>query len=160
KDEGNKALAGYEKDVTDAKDRQLWQTSQSAWEKYLSESDPVAEAAKTGDIERARQTLVKTEDEFSALTDEVASWNAYSKKLATEALDEAEATFPSGRTLVIVFLLIAGLLATGLGFVISRMITSGVGQMLTAANGIAEGDVEQDVNIKTKDELGETGAAF
>ena len=32
--------------------------------------------------------------------------------------------------------------------------------MLRAANGIAEGDVQQDVNITSRDELGETGAAF
>src|SRR5262245_43591050 len=88
-DEGNKALADYEKDVTDAKDRGLWQTAQAAWQKYLSESKGVEAAAKTGDVEQARQLLVKTEDEFTGLTDEVASWNAYSKKLATEALDEA-----------------------------------------------------------------------
>jgi methyl-accepting chemotaxis protein len=160
KDEGDKALASYEEDVADAKDRGLWQTAQAAWQKYVSESGGVAKAASAGDTARARELLVKTEDEFSGLTGDVATWNAYSKKLAAEALDEAEATFHSGRTLVIVFLLIAGLLAAGLGFVISRMITSGVGQMLRAASGIAEGDVEQDVNIKTRDELGETGAAF
>jgi methyl-accepting chemotaxis protein len=160
RDEGDKALAEYENDVTDAKDRELWQQAQTAWKKYLSESDGVAEAAKTGDVERARGLLVKTENEFNGLTGEVATWNAYSKKLAAEALDEAEATFHSGRTLVIVFLLVAGLMATGLGFLIARLITGGVGQMLRAANGIAEGDVQQDVNITSRDELGETGAAF
>src|SRR5690242_15722830 len=65
--EGTKALADYEKDVTDAKDRGLWQTAQAAWQKYLSESDGVEAAAKTGDVERARGLLVKTEDEFNGL---------------------------------------------------------------------------------------------
>jgi methyl-accepting chemotaxis protein len=32
--------------------------------------------------------------------------------------------------------------------------------MLKAAEGIAEGDVQQDVDIRSKDELGDTGAAF
>ncbi len=160
RDEGDKAFSEYKDDVTDAKDRGLWQTARAAWQKYVRESGGVAEAASAGDVERARGLLVKTEDEFTGLTDEVATWNAYSKTLAADALDEAEATFRSGRTLVIVFLLVAGLMATGLGFLISRLITSGVGQMLRAANGIAEGDVEQDVNISSRDELGETGAAF
>jgi hypothetical protein len=77
RDEGDKALAEYENDVTDAKDRELWQQAQTAWKKYLSESDGVAEAAKTGDVERARGLLVKTADEFNGLTGEVATWNAY-----------------------------------------------------------------------------------
>ena len=38
KQEGDKALADYEQDVTDAKDRGLWQTAQAAWQKYVSES--------------------------------------------------------------------------------------------------------------------------
>ncbi len=48
RDEGDKALADYEQDVTDAKDHELWQTAQTAWQQYLKESDGVAEAADTG----------------------------------------------------------------------------------------------------------------
>src|SRR5690242_5443709 len=69
RDEGDKAFSEYEDDVTDAKDRGLWQTAQAAWQKYVSESRGVAEAASSGDVERARGLLVKTEDEFTGLTD-------------------------------------------------------------------------------------------
>jgi methyl-accepting chemotaxis protein len=48
----------------------------------------------------------------------------------------------------------------GLALLISRQITSGVGQALAAAEGIAEGDVDQHVDIKTRDELGAMGLAF
>jgi methyl-accepting chemotaxis protein len=43
---------------------------------------------------------------------------------------------------------------------LARRITGGVGQMLAAAEGIAQGDLEQDVDIRSRDELGRTGEAF
>ena len=52
------------------------------------------------------------------------------------------------------------LLGAGVAFMIARGITGGVGQMLRAALGIAEGDVEQSIQVTSKDELGETARAF
>jgi len=54
----------------------------------------------------------------------------------------------------------AVLVALLLGFVISRALVAGIRQLLKAAEGIAEGDVDQDVRVTSGDELGETAAAF
>ncbi len=42
----------------------------------------------------------------------------------------------------------------------SRSIVGGVRQLVRAARGIAQGDIEQSVEIRSRDELGEAGAAF
>jgi methyl-accepting chemotaxis protein len=54
----------------------------------------------------------------------------------------------------------AVLVAAALAFLLSRKIASGVGQMLLAARGIAEGDVEQSLSVAGRDELAETADAF
>ena len=74
-----------------------------------------------------------------------------------KAIDD---TVASSRTTSIVLILVALALGFGIAFWIARQITGGVGQMLKAARGIAEGDVAQNVEIRTNDELGDTGAAF
>ena len=53
-------------------------------------------------------------------------------------------------------------IATGLGiaFWLSRGISTGINKMKAAAQGIAQGDVEQDVDVRSSDEIGETAAAF
>ena len=43
---------------------------------------------------------------------------------------------------------------------LSRRITGGVKQLMVAADGIAEGDVQQSVSVASRDELGETADAF
>ena len=54
----------------------------------------------------------------------------------------------------------AVLMALTLAYVISRSLVGGIRQLLTAAEGIAEGDVDQEVRLHSRDELGETASAF
>jgi methyl-accepting chemotaxis protein len=55
---------------------------------------------------------------------------------------------------------VAVLVALALAYLISRWLVGGIRQMLTAAEGIACGDVDQEVRLSSRDELGETAAAF
>jgi methyl-accepting chemotaxis protein len=160
KAQADKTLDGHARDIADQRDRALWTTVRSTWARYVNASDAVATAARAGDADGARRALVDTQGGYDQLTKETQAWNAYGAALADHALADAEATYASAQHLVIVLLVGGALLAAAMAFAISRAITGGVGQMLRAAEGIAAGDVEQDVSIRSRDELGETGAAF
>jgi methyl-accepting chemotaxis protein len=54
----------------------------------------------------------------------------------------------------------AVVVALALAFVLSRSLVGGIRQMLKAAEGIAQGDVDQKVELHSHDELGETASAF
>jgi methyl-accepting chemotaxis protein len=155
-----KALDGHASDVADARDRALWQSSKADWAAYQQQTAGFAAAVRAGDIAKAKQILDASEDEFDQIAKGSNAWSDYNDKLASRALAEAHATYSSARTMVIALLLLATGIGCALAFFIARAITGGVGQMLRAANGIAEGDVQQDVAITSKDELGDTGAAF
>ena len=77
---------------------------------------------------------------------------------------QATASFNSTRSSSYLFM--AGLGATAvlvalvLAYVLSRSLVGGIRQLLKAAEGIAEGDVDQSVDLHSSDELGETAAAF
>ena len=66
----------------------------------------------------------------------------------------------SAQTLMIALAVIAIAVAVGLAFLLSRSLASRARQMLKAADGIADGDVDQHVDASSKDELGATAAAF
>jgi methyl-accepting chemotaxis protein len=51
-------------------------------------------------------------------------------------------------------------LGAGIAFWLARDISSGVNKMKVAAQGIAQGDVSQEVDVRSKDEIGEMAAAF
>jgi methyl-accepting chemotaxis protein len=79
------------------------------------------------------------------------------QKTANASSSSAES---SAQVLMVVLALIAVAVAAGLGFVLSRSVAGRARQMLTAADAIADGDVEQHVDTSSEDELGQTGVAF
>jgi methyl-accepting chemotaxis protein len=156
----DKFLADFQQYVGDAKDRELWEHTKANWAAYQAVIADHRDKILAGDIEGAKTVLTDSEDKFNALMDAAGAWRDYNIKLADNAMEHSDATYGGARKVVIGLLAFAALLGGALAFLISRAITGGVGQMLKAANGIAEGDVDQDIDIKSKDELGDTGAAF
>ncbi len=93
----------------------------------------------------------------------VAALTAYQTHMAAVSA-HATASFNSTRSSS--YLLMGGLgiaavlVALALAYVISRALVGGIRQLLAAAEGIALGDVDQDVQARSSDELGETASAF
>jgi methyl-accepting chemotaxis protein len=78
-----------------------------------------------------------------------------------DALDaRSEAATASAKRLVIAFLVLALLAASAIAFFVVRGIMRGVRQVLVAAEGIAEGDLDQHVDVTSRDEIGQMAAAF
>ena len=69
-------------------------------------------------------------------------------------------TSSSSRTLTIVLLLAAIVFGTGVVLLVSRGILRGVNAVLGAAEAIAGGDVDQTLDVSSRDEIGAMAAAF
>jgi methyl-accepting chemotaxis protein len=76
--------------------------------------------------------------------------------------DHQSASSSKGSALLITILLgLAGvLLGIAIAFLLSRRIVGGIRQMLKAAKALAEGDVNQHVDVKGRDEIAAMGNAF
>ena len=79
---------------------------------------------------------------------------------AQAAHESATSTASSATTILVALLIVALVIGAGIAFWIARGITGGVRTMLGAAKGIAVGDLSQDVDVRSKDEIGEMAAAF
>lgn len=66
----------------------------------------------------------------------------------------------SSRTLTLTILVLAVVLGSAIAFLVARYIKNGTLEMLRAAEGIAEGDVNQRITLSSGDELGRTAKAF
>ncbi|MDA0184032.1 methyl-accepting chemotaxis protein [Solirubrobacter phytolaccae] len=159
KTEGQQILDGYEATVSDAKDRAAWEKAKTAWNAYVAATKDILPTIAR-DPRAAIPLLTASDAQFNQLNSALLEWSGYNRELAQQAKTDAANTYASARTLVVVLMVIAALIAAALAFVIARKLVGGVTQMLRAAEGIAEGDVEQDVRITSRDELGDTGAAF
>ncbi|MDA0184402.1 methyl-accepting chemotaxis protein [Solirubrobacter phytolaccae] len=153
-------FASYTSMKTDARNKELYTQTKTAWTEFRDGLAGYGDLISNGQVDAAKELLTASQGQLDQLNTSSGAWRDYNGKLSDAAVAEAASTFRSARTMVIILLVVAGLLGVALAFLIARSITRGVGQMLKAAEGIAEGDVEQHINITSKDELGETGAAF
>jgi methyl-accepting chemotaxis protein len=74
--------------------------------------------------------------------------------------DETASTYKSSRALMLVLVFGGILVGLGLGVFISRSIAKPVAQLVSAAEKLAEGDVSQNIDFHSRDELGSLADAF
>ena len=72
----------------------------------------------------------------------------------------ADSTATTVRWAVVLFALLEVAVATALAIVLTRRISGGTRRILRAAEGISRGDLDQDVESTSRDEIGETSRAF
>ena len=71
---------------------------------------------------------------------------------------QAETSFDQTRFIAILLSILAVGLGLGIGFFLSRGIARGVGQVATAAKGLAVGDLNQRIPLESDDEIGQMAA--
>ncbi|HEY4276686.1 MAG TPA: HAMP domain-containing methyl-accepting chemotaxis protein [Conexibacter sp.] len=154
---------GLAKSVSIPPQEEHWRTVQSVWNAYLAAVKPVRALADNGQIGPAVGALASPAALRAANGDLTAAIDAIRLPQAAttqEELAAAASTARSSRTLLIVLAAAAALVAMAMAMALSRQIAGGINQMMRAARGIAKGDVQQTVEVKSRDEIGQTAAAF
>lgn len=98
-------------------------------------------------------SVAQFEADIQALLDQA-------EQFRSERFDSAQSAASSGRTMLVAVGVLAGLVGLGAGWWLARNIGRGLRQATDAARRIAEGDVDVDVTLSGKDELGQLGDAF
>jgi methyl-accepting chemotaxis protein len=164
--DGRKALQAdleaYEREIKSDRDRALLESFTAHWRAYTAGDDAFLSRANAHDEAGAFAVLDAgaVNDAWDGLKADLESWTKLNVDGAKADERHAASAYASARTLTLVLIALAILVAAGIAFVVSRALTRGVRQALVAAQGIAEGDVEQHVDIRSKDELGDLGVAF
>src|SRR4051812_33744207 len=127
--------------------------------KIRSERTPVIDALKTGRSVTDDQ-LAEVEDEVDAADEANDTLVTAEQKVVDGIARETEAAAASAKRLVLALLVFALFAASLIAFFVVRGIMRGVRQVLVAAEGIAEGDLDQHVDVKSRDEIGQMGDAF
>jgi methyl-accepting chemotaxis protein len=156
----NAVFAKFVKLVSSPEDGAALAKVKGEWAAYVRQTKPFEALSVAGKTAEANRVLDAPAALYASMQTTADGWLAINQKAADAQLASAKSTKSSATTMIVALLAIAILLAAAIAFFISRAIANGTGQMLRAANAIAEGDVEQDVHIKSKDELGQTAQAF
>ena len=151
---GTKPLTDADQATLDAQSRTVFTGSDS----YLFGNEQIFAEARSGQYLKA--TFDYTTVPFLGALD---SAQVYIDTVQT-AIDKDTAEERAAASLTLALSLGLGLAALviglGIAFFLSRSITRGVGRVATAASGLALGDLDQDVDYVSRDELGAMADSF
>jgi methyl-accepting chemotaxis protein len=150
----------YRSMISNATDAHLLMAAQSEWNAYVTATPKLNLAASNTSQKPIVALANSSAVTFMHLVPTIKAWVALNDGLAKSNAASNASTYNSARTLGIALLSLAILLGLGIAFVVTRSIKRPADEMLRAADGIAQGDVEQDITTISKDELGRTAAAF
>lgn len=146
---------------TDREDVETLAALVSAWDSYTTwRNEAVLSPFDAGDRAAALAAYSKDGARMGAVVDDMIE-AFLAKKHTVGALLEAAAESSFDRTRLIAMLLsIAAVgMGLGIGFFLSRSIARGVGQVASAAKGLAVGDLNQRITLESGDEIGQMAAA-
>jgi methyl-accepting chemotaxis protein len=155
-------LAAYGKLGPVGAERRVFDSFGAHWGAYLSGNDPFIARANAHDAPGAFSVLDvgPVNDAWDALKVDLKTWSTLQSNAAKSDERGDASVYSQARSLTLALILAAVVVAAAIALLIARGLTHGIAQALVAARGIAEGDVEQHVDIRSKDELGDLGVAF
>ena len=95
-----------------------------------------------------------------ALIDDCKNLAGLKDKLGKAAVDESAVAYTSIRTTLLAFLAAAAVIAVGFGWYLSNLLARPLRQMVSVAEGLAEGHLDQRVEYQSADEAGQLAGAF
>jgi methyl-accepting chemotaxis protein len=136
-------------------------TFHAGWRAYTAAYPKVAALGAGGRDAEAAALYLKTAAPLYAKVDaQLAQLVAVNDREGLALDKEIGATYQSSRTLTIVLMLAALALGAGLAWFVANGVVTGVRQMLAAARGLAAGDTNQEIAVRSHDEIGEMAEAF
>lgn len=127
---------------------------------FVKDGEKMAEVYVGGDWEGGNELMGVWDDSGATMMVALGAMEAISAQSMVASREDAKSAQSSAITISIIVAVIAALVAVGLGFWLSTGISRGINSMLKAAQGIAKGDVDQTIDVKSKDEIGDMAGAF
>ena len=156
-------LADYEKVANNSgeKNRNMLAADRKAYEEFATFLEPVMQKSRNSEIGNAKELFAKGKPATDNLNASLTAHAAYSKELASEQREAANATFANGNTLLMVSSALGMLILGGLSFALHRGISRGLASMeQTVSHVEAELDLTARVPARRDDEIGKMGVSL
>ncbi|TLS49373.1 HAMP domain-containing protein [Paenibacillus antri] len=153
-------LADFASSVHDDEVREVYDTLERAFGPYYEGTMEVVRMGLTGQEEQGMRQLYDMVELTSIVTDASEDLMALVSEQADEKADSNTALSDRSTRVMLVFIAAAMALAIALGMLIARMIARPVQTLVEASRKVADGDLNVNIDIRTKDEIGTLAQAF
>jgi methyl-accepting chemotaxis protein len=156
--------AAYKVLPTDTEERALWapyETGYAAWKADVVDARAQA-LLNTIESDKLAQDIVvqRAAPKGAALMKALGDLVTVQATASTTANRQAAAQYESSFNLLVGLMIGAIVLALGMGLFVARSLATPLKAMAAAANAIALGDLDQDISLDRKDEVGQAAAGF
>lgn len=155
KENVDSARARYERLLSNAEERRMYQGFEEAWNAYLQGSEKIVRLAQAGDFETARE-VTNREQSVTAdrMTEALLALADYNQENSRRVAAESEVNYRQSQWGVGIVIVVAILVALNLAAAVTASIRNPVLKALQAAETVSGGDLVQDIDIDGKDEPG------
>jgi len=150
----NKALADYDKLISDDTDRQMAKADQEALLILVRASDEAILLSRENKNEEAREMINKSAPARRALEKAIEDHIAYNMKMAADGSKAAVDGYDSAKRFGIIAIIGSGIFLFVIIMLISRLITNPVHKASTLSETMANGDFTVKIDVNQKDEIG------
>ncbi|OXS27239.1 MAG: chemotaxis protein [Acetobacterium sp. MES1] len=156
----NALLKEYEATISDEENRTLFTTLTNSLADYRELRNANLELVKAQKYDEALSGLDAVSKARQTVDEDLEALINYNTTQAEAVLAQNTAQFRTQSIMMIIFIVVGIGLAVGLGLLVANMISTPLRRMVDAAEEIAGGNLDVDVKIDSRDEVGELGSAF
>lgn len=146
--------------ITDETDRQLIEGARNEWNEYLSNHDELIALSRENKTDEAMEIVLGTISLYDDVSDLLLDVVEYNKDGADAASLNGDRLFSQAGRVVVIALVVIAALCVLMAIYIIRSISKPVGELDNVAKKIAEGDLDQNITYKSKDEIGTLSVNF
>lgn len=156
-----KHLSNYEKTLYDENDKKLWSALKTNWGKYIQDNKKFFALSKNLKTEEAVQLMQgESLQSFNAASKSALDLVKFNQEHGTVSSKEVDDLYNSAKWILTVCIVLATLLGIGAAYFISRYITTSINELLRISQLVAKGDLQENITVKSQDELGQLAIAF
>jgi methyl-accepting chemotaxis protein len=159
-DANTEVLTKYETAITSDEDRELFNLVKKSLEEYRTTRGVNVELIKEQKYDQALAELTPVTESRLKLDESLQNLINHNSKDASEQLKNNKSDFESKSSLMLIIIAVGVILAIVLGLFVANIISKPINVLVGVANKIADGDLDVEVDIDSKDEVGILGKAF
>jgi methyl-accepting chemotaxis protein len=148
-------LKKYEDGIINDADREIFNEVKPLWEEYKSLIDGAVKMAQAEQYDQAKDIVLgDASASATSLQDAFDKLMEYNTNAGKKRSDNNTQTADNAITVMIIIVIAGVVIAVSLGVLISRIISNPVKKMVEVADKLAVGDINVNIEVKTKDEIG------
>lgn len=158
--ENDGIFSRYESNILEEEDRNLFKALVNSRANYTTKRTEFVGLLKAGKLAEAGARASEFASARAQLEKDLGNLIEYNKKLAERKSIQNAKELQSKSILMIAIIIISIILAIGFGLIIANIISRPLNKLVGEAKKIADGDLNVEIDIDTKDEVGNLAKAF